>query len=119
MANFYTLLKSGRDDLPYNVKQEVHKLTDGATDVRKKIRVLYEYMQKSTRYISIHWELEAGSPSDATDVAKKGYGDCKALSNYMYSLLKEAGIRSDYTLIHAGDDQNYMTDDFPSINSIM
>jgi hypothetical protein len=32
----------------------------------------------------------------------------------MFSLLKEAGIRSDYTLIHSGDDQNYMTDDFPS-----
>jgi hypothetical protein len=32
----------------------------------------------------------------------------------MFSLLKEAGIRSDYTLIHSGDDENYMTDDFPS-----
>src|SRR6185369_10049796 len=26
----------------------------------------------------------------------------------------EAGIRSDYTLIHSGDEENYMTDDFPS-----
>ena len=113
-GKFLYNLKSGRDDLPYNVKQDVHKLTDGTTDVRKKISMLYEYMQKSTRYISIQLGIGGWQPFYATDVAKKGYGDCKALSNYMYSLLKEAGIRSDYTLIRSGDDQNYMTDDFPS-----
>src|SRR5690242_8590338 len=71
-------------------------------------------MQKNTRYISIQLGVGGWQPFDATEVAKKLYGDCKAFSNYMFSLLKEAGIRSDYTLIRAGDDQNYMTDDFPS-----
>ena len=113
-GKFLYALKSGRDGLPDNVKQEVHKLTDGITDPRKKISVLYEYMQKNTRYISIQLGIGGWQPFDATEVAKKGYGDCKALSNYMFSLLKEAGIRSDYTLIHSGDDENYMTDDFPS-----
>jgi hypothetical protein len=113
-GKFLYALKSGRDNLPDNIKQQVHKLTDGITDVKKKISVLYEYMQKNTRYISIQLGIGGWQPFDATEVAKKGYGDCKALSNYMFSLLKEAGIRSDYTLIHSGDDQNYMTDDFPS-----
>jgi len=107
-------LKAGRDNLPDNVKQQVHKLTDGIPDVRKKISVLYEYMQKNTRYISIQLGIGGWQPFDAVEVAKKGYGDCKALSNYMFSLLKEAGIRSDYTLINSGNGQNYMTDDFPS-----
>jgi hypothetical protein len=113
-GKFLYALKSGRDNLPDNIKQQVHKLTDGIADVKKKISLLYEYMQKNTRYISIQLGIGGWQPFDATEVAKKGYGDCKALSNYMFSLLKEAGIRSDYTLIHSGDDQNYMTDDFPS-----
>jgi hypothetical protein len=113
-GKFLYALKSGRDNLPDNVKQQVHKLTDGITDVRKKVDILYEYMQKNTRYISIQLGIGGWQPFDATEVAKKGYGDCKALSNYMFSLLKEAGVRSDYTLIQAGEDQKYMTDDFPS-----
>jgi len=113
-GKFLYTLKSGRDKLPDNVRQQVHKLTDGVTDVKKKISILYEYMQKNTRYISIQLGIGGWQPFDASDVSKKGYGDCKALSNYMFSLLKEAGIRSDYTLIHSGDEENYMTDDFPS-----
>jgi hypothetical protein len=113
-GKFLYTLKAGRDNLPDNIKQVVHTLTDGINDVRKKIQVLYEYMQKNTRYISIQLGIGGWQPFDAAYVAKKGYGDCKALSNYMFSILKEAGIRSHYTLIRAGDDANYMTDDFPS-----
>jgi hypothetical protein len=112
-GKFFYAIKSGRDNLPDNVRQQVHKLTDGITDIKKKVSVLYEYMQQNTRYISIQLGIGGWQPFDATEVANKGYGDCKALSNYMYSLLKEARIRSDYTLIHAGENENYMTDDFP------
>jgi len=113
-GKFLYQLKTGRDKLPDNVKQEVHKLADGIKDVRKKIEVLYEYLQKNTRYISIQLGIGGWQPFDADYVGKKGYGDCKALSNYMFSILKEAGIRSEYTEIVAGENANYMTDDFPS-----
>jgi hypothetical protein len=53
-------------------------------------------------------------PFDAKYVATKRYGDCKALSNYMYALLKEVGIRSVYTVIMAGDDNDYLITDLPS-----
>ena len=113
-GKFLYALKSGRDNLPDNIKEQVHKLTDGVPDVKKKVSILYEYMQKNTRYISIQLGIGGWQPFDAAEVARKGYGDCKGLSNYMFSLLKEAGIRSDYTLIRSGDDENYMTEDFPS-----
>ena len=113
-GKFIYTLKQGRDVLPPLVKQTVHQLADGITDVRKKIQVLYEYMQKNTRYISIQLGIGGWQPFDATYVATKGYGDCKALTNYMYSILKEAGIPSNYSVIMAGRGTGGIIADLPS-----
>src|SRR5207244_663743 len=99
LGKFQVQLNSGRDKLPDAVKQTVHQLTDQISDPKEKVRILYEYLQRNTRYISIQLGIGGFQPFDASFVASKSYGDCKALSNYMYSLLKEANIKSCYTQI--------------------
>lgn len=113
-GKFVYSLKEGRDILPDNVKQKVHEIADHISDPHEKIARLYEYMQKNTRYISIQLGIGGWQPFDATYVATKAYGDCKALSNYMYSLLKEAGIPSVYTLVNGGRKASKVIADFPS-----
>lgn len=112
-GKFVYSLKKNRDQLPDDVVQKVQQLTNGVSDVREKINVLYEYLQHQTRYISVQLGLGGWQPFDASFVAQKGYGDCKALANYMYSLLKAADIKSYYTLVKAGSGQNII-EDFPS-----
>ena len=113
-GKFINDLNDGRDQLPPNVKQTIHQLADGIPDPKMKVQALYEFMQKNTRYISIQLGIGGWQPFDASYVATKGYGDCKALSNYMHSILKEAGIPSDYVLINAGRGRGYMNTDFPA-----
>lgn len=116
---FQLQLNKGRDVLPPDVVQKVKELTAGAKTDRQKVEILYQYLQKTTRYISIQLGIGGWQPFDATYVAKKGYGDCKALSNYMHSLLKTAGVPSFYTLVYAGqkiEDKNAVLDDFPARN---
>ncbi|MBS1662257.1 MAG: DUF3857 and transglutaminase domain-containing protein [Bacteroidetes bacterium] len=113
-GKFVYALKAGKDQLPEPIRQKVHQLTDGVSEPREKIRLLYEFMQQNTHYISVQLGIGGWQPFDAKYVAEKKYGDCKALSNYMYSLLKEAGVKSYYTLIKAGQNGHYMVDDFPS-----
>ncbi|HEV7779980.1 MAG TPA: DUF3857 domain-containing protein [Chitinophagaceae bacterium] len=113
-GKFVYALNQGRDVLPDPVKEKIHQLISGVNDDKKKIALLYEYLQKNTRYISIQLGIGGWQPFDAKFVATKAYGDCKALTNYMYSLLKEAGIRSVYALINAGASSGYITIDFPS-----
>jgi hypothetical protein len=113
-GKFVYSLKQGKDQLPDNIKKSVHQIADPVTDTKEKIEKLYEYMQKNTRYISIQLGIGGWQPFDAKYVAIKAYGDCKALTNYMYSLLKEAGIASSYTLIKAGKNANKVMPDFPS-----
>jgi hypothetical protein len=115
-GKFMLTLNQGRDVLPEAVKQKVQSLTAGITDPKEKTVKLYEYMQQNTRYISVQLGIGGFQPFDAAYVAQKGYGDCKALSNYMYSLLKVAGVKSYPALIHAGRsfDAKNLVEDLPS-----
>ncbi|WP_018627053.1 DUF3857 domain-containing transglutaminase family protein [Niabella aurantiaca] len=111
---FMTALYAGRDVLPAGIKTKVRELTAGLKTRREKIDVLYRYMQQHSRYISIQLGMGGWQPLDATYVAEKKYGDCKALSNYMVALLKEAGIRAYTALITGGTEDKDVVSDFPS-----
>jgi hypothetical protein len=113
-GKFVYSLKKGRDILAPDIKEKVHAIADPLSSKKEKIARLYEFMQHNTRYISVQLGIGGWQPFEAKYVSSNGYGDCKALSNYMYSLLKEVGINSFYTLIRAGKFDNYITEDFPS-----
>ncbi|HVI48383.1 MAG TPA: DUF3857 domain-containing protein [Chitinophaga sp.] len=113
-GNFIYHLNQGRDVLPDNIKQKVHQLTDALPAREDKINSLYKYMQQNYRYISIQLGIGGWQTFDATTVAAKGYGDCKALSNFMMAMLKEAGISSNCVLVKSGDGVTSLREDFPS-----
>jgi uncharacterized protein DUF3857/transglutaminase superfamily protein len=115
LGKFVAQLNNGRDVLPANIKQDVHQIADKLSSTKEKAFALYDYLQKNTRYISVQLGIGSWQPFDADYVATKKYGDCKALSNYMVSLLKEAGIKGYYVLVNANDeDLHGLWQDFPS-----
>ncbi len=114
LGQFFNELNKDRQQLPENIKQDVHKLTDNIKDPKEKVNVLYNYLQSNTRYISIQLGIGGYQPFPATYVAAKKYGDCKALSNYMVSLLKEADVPARYVVVTAGDDEQGLWEDFPA-----
>lgn len=111
---FVTELNKGKNDLPDNVKQDVKTIVSGLATVKDKTEALYTYMQKNTRYISIQLGVGSWQPFDAKYVANNKYGDCKALSNYMVSLLAEADIKAHYVLIDAGEFPRKLLEEFPA-----
>ncbi|MES2847502.1 MAG: DUF3857 domain-containing protein [Bacteroidota bacterium] len=108
----YQLIK-GRDVLPDEIKKKVHELTDNLKTDKEKITALYNFLQQNTRYISIQLGIGGWQPFEASYVAEKKYGDCKALSNYMIAILKEAGITGKYVEIYAGRSVPPFIEDFP------
>jgi len=113
-GRFQTALNQQRDQLPAELIQTIQQLTAGINDPAEKIRLLYDYLKKNTRYISIQLGLGGWQPFEANFVAEKGYGDCKGLTNYMRSLLKAAGINSYYAIVKAGDQaKDDVLPDFP------
>jgi hypothetical protein len=110
IGKFFYQLNEGRDDLPDNIKKTVHQLSDTCKTVKSKISVLYEYLKKNQRYVAIQLGVGGWQTLDAKFVAEKNYGDCKALSNYMKALLKEAGVPSYATLVYGGDTRHWPVD---------
>jgi len=107
-------LNHDRNNLPAETKAKILNMTEGITDERAKIKILYEYMQNKTRYVSIQIGIGGFQPFDAEIVDRLSYGDCKALSNYMKTILEVAGISSRYTLVRAGRENPTINCDFPS-----
>lgn len=109
----------GRDAIS---PEEVEKIKNIVKDIpteREKIKAIYEYMQARTRYVAISLGIGGLQPFEAKYVSEKGFGDCKALSNYTMALLKAVGIKSHYTLVKSGSNENinpnFVSDQFDHI----
>lgn len=96
--------------------EKVKSLTHGITDRKKIIEVLYNYLQNNTRYVSVQLGIGGFKPISADKVSQVNYGDCKALSNYMKALLKQAGISSQLVVLKNEESiDGSLNESFPSI----
>lgn len=109
-------LNQGRDQLPPQRQIEIKNLVGEFSDTVKVVKQLYEYMQKRTRYVGIQLGIGGFQPFPAETVDRLGYGDCKALSNYMKAILNCVGIQSVYTIAGVASNPGILYTDFPSIN---
>lgn len=109
-------LYNGRDELPEAQKHKIDSILNQVPDTLQRIKILYNYLQHNTRYVAITLGLGGFQPFDARTVSETGYGDCKALSNYMHSLLKYAGIKSYPALVSSGTYKEPIFNDFPNFH---
>ena len=107
-------LLEGRDVIDDATKFKVLNLVKGITDFEEKAKIVYEFMQNKTRYISVQVGIGGWEPIAARQVDKVGYGDCKGLTNYTKALLDIAGVTSYYTVVYADKKRN-LDKDFSSI----
>ena len=89
-------LQDGTGNLDELDVQKARDLVAGCADDFQKVRALYAYLREKTRYVSIQLGIGGLKPMPAATVAKTGFGDCKALANYLQSLLKAVGVESYY-----------------------
>ncbi len=109
-------LFSDRGALPVDAKDKVRQLIAGCTSDKEKVAAIYKFIGESTRYVSIQLGIGGYQPMAASEVWRQGFGDCKALSNYMMALLAEAGVRSHCVAISTKQDK--LLPDFPNFQQI-
>lgn len=101
---YYNDILSGTTVLPIETKQKMKALIGDEKDPIKKAQMIYDYVQKKSRYVSIQVGIGGWKPMLANDVDRLGYGDCKALTNYTKALLEAVDVPSYNTVLY-GDSQ--------------
>ena len=112
-GDWVAALNRNMDVLPPTEKQNIDRLLSGVTGNKEKIRILYKYLQAYTRYVNVKIDLGGLRTYPASYVSVNKYGDCKALCNYMKSMLAYAGIPAYYTLIYGGERPDTIDKSFP------
>lgn len=109
-------LMQEHDVLPEALCNRVRALVKGCTNDRERVELIYQFLGQTTRYVSIQLGIGGHQPAPAAEVGKSGYGDCKALSNYMKALLAAVGIPSTY--IEIGTDYPQLNKQIPIVGQL-
>ncbi|MEM9664687.1 MAG: DUF3857 domain-containing protein [Bacteroidota bacterium] len=109
---WYHLLSEGRDVLPAATVSDIQALTARLPTTTAKAEAVYRYLQDRTRYVSVQLGLGGWQTYDAAYVDERGYGDCKALTNYLMALLDAADVTAYPALIHNGRYRETVVDSF-------
>ena len=92
-----------RDKVSPAMELRIKSMVENCKTNREKIDTLYHYLQRNMRYVSVQEGIGGLQAFDAEYVEKNKYGDCKALSNFMKSILKVAGIKAYQASVYGGE----------------
>lgn len=112
-GNWYYHLKENLNILPESERFKINNLTENVKDEHEIIKILYHYLQDNTRYINVKIDIGGFKPYSAEYVALNKYGDCKALSNYMMTMLEYKDVKSYYTEVYADENPAKIDTSFP------
>jgi hypothetical protein len=114
-GEWYRKLNENRNQISPETKQLLDGLkTKHGGNTPEIAKAVYKHLQSKTRYISIQLGIGGYQTIPSDEVERNGYGDCKALTNYMKAMLDYLKIPSNNVLVNAGSDVPDIQHDFPS-----
>lgn len=107
-------LLNDKNQLSEQTINHVKSLIANTNNNVEKARIIYNYVQNKTRYISVQVGIGGWEPIAADEVDKVSYGDCKGLTNYTKALFDAVGLEANYTVVYAQNRRD-IDSDFASI----
>lgn len=93
-----------RQALPAEELAKVQELTASAKTQREKAAIAYRHLQGTTRYVAVSFGIGGFQPMTPQEVKTNGYGECKALSNYLVAMLRAIDIPAYHAIVFATPD---------------
>jgi Domain of Unknown Function with PDB structure (DUF3857)/Transglutaminase-like superfamily len=112
---YYDKVLFGTLDLSEETKAKIKNLVGNEKDPIKKAKIIYDFVQQKSRYVSIQVGIGGWKPMLAKDVDRLGYGDCKALTNYTKALLHAVDVPSYNTVLYGDRNKRNIESDLVSM----
>ena len=103
LGRWYARLYGDQLELDEAARQAGRAAVAGIEDQAEKVRRLYGYVVKNTRYVGIELGIHGWKPYKASEVHRRRYGDCKDKSTLLSALLRDNGIDATITLVRTSD----------------
>ncbi len=101
VGRWYAALERDRITPGAGVRAKALELVAGRSPDLEKVEVLYDYVAKNLRYVSLSFGVGRYQPHPAGEVLRNGYGDCKDKHTLLAAMLAAVGLRADAALINS------------------
>ncbi|MDX2053519.1 MAG: DUF3857 domain-containing protein [Polyangiaceae bacterium] len=99
LGRWYWGLVQDQFDLDAETKRLAEKITAGKTTELDKVKAIYGWVVKNTRYVALEFGIYGYKPRRSVQTVNRGWGDCKDKATVIVSLLKAVGIKSTIVLV--------------------
>jgi hypothetical protein len=96
------------------IKSMADSLTAGIGTDREKVRNIFRWVQQHIKYVAIEDGDNGVVPSEADQVFKKRYGDCKGKTSLIVALLRSQGLKASFAWVGSRE-RPYKYSEFPSV----
>jgi tetratricopeptide (TPR) repeat protein/transglutaminase-like putative cysteine protease len=94
LGRWYWGLIKDQFDLDEETRRLARKITEGKKTDLEKVRAVYDWVTKNTRYVALEFGIYGFKPRRCVQTVSRGWGDCKDKATVIVTLLKELGIPS-------------------------
>jgi len=103
LGSIYARLIRDQLRVTQDIREIVQDISRRFDDRRELIDALYEWVIENTRYVALELGIHAIKPYDVGTVFNRRHGDCKDKASLLVSMLAEAGIGANVTLVRTRD----------------
>ena len=92
LGHWYWGLVKDQFDLDDETRKLAKKIAEGKTTDVDKVKAVYEWVTKNTRYVALEFGIYGYKPRRCVQTVARGWGDCKDKATVITTLLNELGI---------------------------
>ncbi len=99
LGRWYWGLVREQFDLDEETRKLAREITKDAKTDREKVRAVYGWVVKNTRYVALEFGIYGFKPRRCVQTVARGWGDCKDKATVIATLLKELGIDANIVIL--------------------
>jgi tetratricopeptide (TPR) repeat protein len=99
LGKWYWGLSQDMFDVDDETRKLAREITKGLTTDDQKVRAVYNWVIKNTRYVALEFGINRLKPRRCVQTVSRGWGDCKDKATVIVTLLKELGIDATIVII--------------------